>query len=107
MQSDWVFKGALYSYRKSWLNTIINKYVTYLRILAPENLVSMATNKFILLFYTLLLKLKLFSHFLFNTQATLIALLKKSGFQFLISTLGVELCGIKLWDCVPQRTHST
>ena len=61
---------------------------------------------------SLLLELKLVSHFLANryeffTQATLIILLKKSGFQFLVSTLGVELCGIKLWDCVPQRTHST
>jgi len=71
--------------------------VTCLCILAPENLVSMATSKCILLFYTLLLKLKLVSHFLSNrheifTQATLIALLKKSGFQFLISILDVEMC---------------
>jgi len=46
--------------------------------------------------YTLLLKLKLVSHFLSNrneifTQATLIVLLEKSNFQFLISTLGVEV----------------
>ena len=66
-----------------------DKYVTHLCILAPENLVSMATNKCVLLFYTLLLKLKLFSHFLSNrheifTQATLIVLLKKSRFQFFI-----------------------
>ena len=115
-----IIKGALYSYRKSWLNTVCFNYYNHLIymwlnclcILAPENLVSMAKNKFVLLFYTLLLKLKLVSHFLSNrheifTQATLIILLKKSGFQFLISSLGAELCGIKLWDFVPQRTHST
>ena len=56
----------------------------------------MATNKYVLLFYTLLLKLKLVSHFLSNrheifTQATLIVLLKKKNdFQFLISTLGLN-----------------
>ena len=88
----------------------LNKYMTCLCILAPENLVSMSTNKCVLPFYTLLLKLKLVSYFLSSrheifTEATLIVLLKKSSLQFLISTLGVELCGIKLWDCVPQRTH--
>ena len=80
-------KGALYSYRKSWLNTVCFNYyshVTHLYILEPENLVSIATNKCILLFYTLLHKLKLVSHFLSNrheifTQATLTVLLKKRG----------------------------
>ena len=103
--------GALYSHRKSsWLNTVCFIYVTCLCVLAPEIWYQMATNKCVILFYTLLLKLKLVSHFLSNrheffTQANLIVLLKKSGFQFLISILNVELYGIKLWDCVPQQTH--
>jgi len=72
----------------------------------------MATNGHILLFYILLHKLKLVSHFLSNrhkifTQATLIVLLKKSGFDFWISISDAELVKIKLWDCEPQGAHST
>ena len=77
--------------------------MTCLCILAPENLVSMITNKSTFLFYTLLLKLKLVCYFLSNRhkiftqlQATLIVLLKKSGFQFSISTSDVKMCEIKL-----------
>jgi len=57
-------KGALYSYRKSCslfqLLQLLNKYVTNFMYLVPENLVSMETNKCILLFYTLLLKSVIF-----------------------------------------------
>ena len=61
---------------------ILDQSEICLCILAPINLVSMATNKHTLLFYFLILKLKLVSHFLSNrhemfTQATLIVLLKK------------------------------
>ena len=60
----------------------------------------MATRKLVMLFYTLLLKLKLDSHCLSNkhetfTQTTLIVLLKKRGFHFWISTSDDELCGDK------------
>ena len=72
----------------------------------------MATNRCVLLFYTVLLKLKLVSHLLSNrheifTKASLIILLKKSGFHFWISTSDVELCGDKLWNCEPQLTRTT
>ena len=68
---------------------------------AAENLVSMATNICVLLFYTILLELKLVGHLLSNRheifmKASLIILLKKSGFHFWISTLDVELCGVKV-----------
>ena len=69
-----------HGYTQSVSIITFNKYVICLCILAPENLVSIATNKCVLLFYTLLLKLKLVSHFLSNrheifTQATFIVLL--------------------------------
>ena len=41
----------------------INQSVTCLCILAPVNLVSMATNQLAMLFYTILLKLKLVYRF--------------------------------------------
>ena len=58
----------------------------------------MATNNRLLSFYTLSLKLKLVCHLLFNghkifSQASLVILLQKRVFQFLIATSGVELCG--------------
>jgi len=79
----------------------LNQSVTCLCILAPENLLYMATNRCVSLFYTLLLKLKLVGHFTFNmpeifTKASFIILLKTSGFHFWISTPDVELCGGKV-----------
>ena len=75
--------------------------MTCLCFLAPENLASMAKNRCVLLFYTVLFKLKLVSHLLSNrheifTTASLIILLKKSGFHFWISTSDVGLCGGKV-----------
>ena len=57
----------------------------------------MTTNNHLLSFYTLSLKLKLVCHLLFNgheifSQASLVILLQKRVFQFLIATSGVELC---------------
>jgi len=62
----------------------------------------MATNTRILSFYTLLLKLKLVCHLLFNgyeifTQATLVILLHKRVFNFWIAASSVEQYGDKLW----------
>jgi len=75
--------------------------VTCLCISAAENLVSMATNICFFLFYTVLLELKLVSHLLSNRheifmKASLIILLKKSGFLLWISTSDVELCGVRV-----------
>ena len=55
----------------------------------------MATNNCLLSFYTLSLKLKLVCHLLFNgheifSQASLVILLQKRVFQFLIATSGVN-----------------
>ena len=75
-------------------------------------MVTMATNRCVLLFYTILLKLKLVSHLLSNrheifTKASLIILLKKSGFHIWITTSGVELRGDNLWNCKLQWTRTT
>ena len=74
-------------------------FMSFKFILARVNKVSMATNNCLLSFYTLSLKMKLVCHLLFNghdffSQASLVILLKKRVFQFLIATPGVELC----WD---------
>jgi len=91
---------------------LLYQSLTCLCILAPENMVSMATNRCVLLFYTILLKLKLVTHLLSNrheifTKASLIILLKKSGFQFWITTSGVELYKDKLWNCKLHWTRTT
>ena len=66
-------------------------------VLAPVNKVSMATNNRLLSFYTLLLKLKLVRHLVFNgheifSKASLVILLHKRVFQFLITPSGFEQC---------------
>ena len=114
-----VFCTVPVDHRRSWLNKVvsinyshlINLWLVY-AFLAPENMVSMATNRCILLFYFILLKFKPVSHLLSNrheisTKASLIILIKKSGFHFWITTSGVELCGDRLLNCKLQWTLTT
>ena len=71
--------------------------VSFKFVLAPVNKVSMATNNRLLSFYTLSLKLKLVCHLLLNgheifSQASLVILLQKRVFQFLITPSDFEEC---------------
>ena len=83
--------------KNSWS---LSYFVSFKFVLAPANKVSMATNNCLLSFYNLSLKFKLVCHLLFNeheifSQASLVILLQKRVFQFLIATSGFELCGDK------------